>query len=117
MGEEEDRLAVTASVNAGDEVALGGRGVEHLYVLLGEAGIAQAPGYRFGSSGHVSGRRVSRVDLDELFEDIAGKPMVGIGLRDGKRSSEKEAQDSGDHIKMKIINAVTTNDRPAALSF
>ena len=59
-----------------------------MYVVSGEAGIAQARGHRFSGGGDVADR-VRRIDLDELLENLMRERIHGGGLARNRRPSEK----------------------------
>ena len=79
MADEEDRLALTGAVDAGDEIFLAVVGAGDDDVVAGEAGVAQASGHGFGGGGDVADG-VGRVDFDELLKDFARERIRRGGL-------------------------------------
>jgi hypothetical protein len=74
MRQEEERLASAGASEPRDEVALARIGTEHLHVSRRESRGLQPRRHRVGSRRRVA-NRIGRVDLDQLFEDVA-RPRV-----------------------------------------
>ena len=91
MGEQQEGPAGPGAAQAGHQVALAGAGSQDLHVGGGKARGAQASGHRLGR-GRVVPHRVGGVDVDELFEDLAGEASLGRegGLREERARAEEE---------------------------
>ncbi len=76
MGKEQERLVRAGAVQAGDEVALARRGLEHLHVGIGKARGAQPRRHGVGRPAGVAGRG-DRVDLDQLLVDVDSALLAG----------------------------------------
>ena len=77
--DQQHRLVLACAVQAHDQVLLlGVLGAEHRHVGRREAGVAEALGHRLDACGHVAGRRVGGVDLDQLLEHIVRQHVRGL---------------------------------------
>ena len=106
--EEEKRLAGAGAAEAHDQVALARIGADDLHVGGREAGGLEPGGHRVGGFRDVTGRRVGRVDLDQLFVDRSSARVVRSGLGGDDRGGEPHEQAGISHPP--IIDAVRPVD-------
>ena len=83
VSQEEDRAPGSRPEQADHEIALADDGGEDLYVARRKSGLAEAGGHGFGGT-RVIARGIGGIDLDELFEDLAGELLIGRLSAEGK---------------------------------
>jgi hypothetical protein len=90
---------MAAPAQPDDQVLLVGKRPGQVDVLRSEAAIAKARSHGFRGSGHVAGRSIRGIDLNELLENIAGNlvfrgeaALLGTGrqAKEHKRARERE---------------------------
>ncbi len=90
VADQKDRAMRSGAAQAGDHVSFARIWAEDLHVAGRKSSLAQALRHSFGGRGGAAGR-IGRVDFDELLENVAREPAVGvIGLRTGRQDSEKQ---------------------------
>ena len=87
--EQKNRLGASRATQARHQVTLLGMRSDNVHVLFGKAGIEESACHRLGRLGRVT-RRIGRVDLDELFQDVAGERTFGreLGLAHERRRGD-----------------------------
>src|SRR5438046_1312829 len=72
MGEKQNRFSLAASMQPYHQVLLIRQRPDDIDVFSRKAPIAKTRGHGLSRSGHIAGRGVGGVDLDELFENVMG---------------------------------------------
>src|SRR6266404_7748410 len=81
MTDKEDRLTLSAAAQTYDQIAFVGHGAEYFDVRLGKSGFAETRCHGFSRGGHVSFRRIGRIDLDQFFQNVTRKLLCGSKIR------------------------------------
>src|SRR5262245_53410559 len=91
--EEEEWLARAGPAIARDQIVLARIGAREHHVRRGESGGLQPRGHGLGGLGDAAGRRVGRVDLDELLENLARTAVRRRGLGGDEQCSRARGHD------------------------
>ena len=90
MGQQEERFCRSGPAQPRDEIPFSRIRPEHLHVARGEPGGLQPRRDRIRSPRHVAARRVGRVDLDELLENLPRPLTVGSRLRRDEAACQED---------------------------
>jgi hypothetical protein len=102
MGDKQDGLARAASLQAHHKILLVRQRPINMDIFSAETSGPEASGHSFCRSRHVAGRRVSCVDFNELFKNIACSLMFRRerGLRLGECGAAQQSHGASQSQKM-----------------